>query len=45
MIRLFKSESQWFKTAVGIPQSLPLSLILFLFFVADLLDITNNEAL
>jgi exonuclease III len=44
-IRLFEGESQWFEIATGIPQGSPVCPILFLFFVADLLDATNNEAL
>jgi hypothetical protein len=44
-IKLFEGESQCFKVATGIPQGSPVSPILFLFFVADLLDATNNEAL
>jgi hypothetical protein len=44
-IKLFEGESPPFKVTTGIPQGSPISPILFLFFIADLLDATNNEAL
>ena len=44
-IKLLEGESQQFTIATGIPQGSPLSPILFLFFISDLLDLTNNEAL
>ena len=44
-IKLFEGESQPYKVATGIPQGSPISPILFLFFIADLLDTTNYEAL
>ena len=44
-IKLLEGESQQFTIATGIPQGSPISPILFLFFISDLLDITNNEAL
>ena len=43
-IKLFEGESQPFATTTGIPQGSPVSPIIFLFFIADLLDTTNNEA-
>jgi exonuclease III len=43
-IKLFEGESQPFATRTGIPQGSPVSPIIFLFFIADLLDTTNNEA-
>jgi hypothetical protein len=44
-IKLFEGESQEFTTETGIPQGSPVSPILFLFFIADLLDLTNNATL
>ena len=44
-IKLFESESQEFTAETGIPQGSPISPILFLFFIADLLDLTNNPVL
>jgi exonuclease III len=44
-IKLPEGESGWLRTDTGIPQGSPLSPILFLFFIADLLDATNNEEL
>ena len=45
IIKLFEGESQPYKVTTGIPQGSPISLILFLFFITDLLDITNYDAL
>jgi hypothetical protein len=42
-IRLAEGESEWLRTDTGIPQGSPISPILFLFFIADLLDTTHNE--
>jgi hypothetical protein len=44
-IKLFEGESHEFTAETGIPQGSPTSPILFLFFIADLLDLTNNTAL
>jgi exonuclease III len=44
-IKLFEGESEQLRVETGIPQGSPVSPILFLFFIADLLEITNNEAL
>jgi retron-type reverse transcriptase len=44
-IKVFKGESELFDTETGIPQGSPISPILFLFFIADLLDATNDIAL
>ena len=45
IIKVVEGESQRFQVNIGIPQGSPISLILFLFFVSDLLDIVDNEAL
>ena len=42
-IRMAEGESEWLRTDTGIPQGSPISPILFLFFIADLLDTTHNE--
>jgi exonuclease III len=44
-IKVFEGESVLFNTETGIPQGSPISPILFLFFIADLLDATNDIAL
>jgi retron-type reverse transcriptase len=44
-IKLVEGESEWLRTDTGIPQGSPISPILFLFFIADLLDITHNKEL
>ncbi len=44
-IKLFEGESEQLRVETGIPQGSPASPILFLFFIADLLEISNNEAL
>jgi retron-type reverse transcriptase len=45
IIKVFEGESELFDTETGIPQGSPVSPILFLFFIADLLDATNNITL
>jgi Reverse transcriptase (RNA-dependent DNA polymerase) len=45
IIKVTEGESELFHTETGIPQGSPISPILFLFFIADLLDTTNNAAL
>jgi hypothetical protein len=44
-IKVLEGESELFDIEIGIPQGSPISPILFLFFIADLLDTTNNIAL
>jgi exonuclease III len=44
-IKVSEGESEIFDTETGIPQGSPISPILFLFFIADLLDTTNDIAL
>jgi hypothetical protein len=44
-IKVNEGESEVFHTETGIPQGSPISPILFLFFIAELLDATNNEGL
>lgn len=44
-LKTFEGESSYFDATTGIPQGSPVSPIIFLFFIADLLEITNNEAL
>lgn len=44
-IKAIEGESKLFSTETGIPQGSPISPILFLFFISDLLDTTNNEGL
>jgi len=44
-IKVFEGESEQFRVVTGIPQGSPISPILFLFFIADLLEVVNNDAL
>jgi Reverse transcriptase (RNA-dependent DNA polymerase) len=44
-IKVIEGESELFLTDTGIPQGSPISPILFLFFISELLDTTNNEGL
>ena len=43
-IKVVEGESQLYRVNTGIPQGSPISPILFLFFISDLLDIVENEA-
>ena len=45
VVKVYEGETEPMNVETGIPQGSPISPILFLFFVADLLDATNNEAL
>jgi hypothetical protein len=45
IIKVFERESKIFDTETEISQSSPISPILFLFFITDLLDTTNDIAL
>jgi hypothetical protein len=44
-MKVYEGETEPMKVKTGIPQGSPILLILFLFFVQDLLNMTNNEAL
>ena len=44
-IKVLEGETELMDIKTGIPQGSPISSILFLFFIADLLDTTNDEAL
>src|SRR5947207_15380446 len=44
-MKVYKGETEPMNVETGIPQGSLILLILFLFFMADLLDATNNEAL
>ena len=44
-IKLFEGESQSFAILSGIPQGSPISPVLFLFFIANLLDTVNCDSL
>ena len=44
-IKVVEGESELFQIEIGILQGSPISPILFLFFITDLLDTTNNAAL
>jgi Reverse transcriptase (RNA-dependent DNA polymerase) len=44
-IKVIKEESELFLTDTGISQDSLISLILFLFFISELLDTTNNKGL
>ena len=44
-IKLAEGETELQSVITGIPQGLPISSILFLFFAADILKTVNNDAL
>jgi hypothetical protein len=44
-MKVYEGETEPIKVKTGIPQGSLILLILFLFFVQDLLNIINNEAL
>ena len=44
-MKVYKGETEPMNVEIDIPQGLLILLILFLFFMADLLDAINNEAL
>jgi exonuclease III len=45
VVKVYEGETEPMEVKTGIPQGSPISPILFLFFVQDLLNMTNNEAL
>jgi exonuclease III len=45
VVKVYEGETEPMEVKTGIPQGSPVSPVLFLFFIADLLDATNNEAL
>jgi hypothetical protein len=44
VVKVYEGETEPMEVKTGIPQGSPVSPVLFLFFIADLLDATNNEA-
>jgi hypothetical protein len=44
-VKIYEGETEPMEVKTDIPQGSPILPILFLFFVQDLLNITNNEAL
>ena len=44
-MKIYKGETEPINVEIDIPQRLLILLIFFLFFIADLLDAINNEAL